>query len=170
MPQVIPALLLCVAANAQGTTFRMEFPSEKATVSVPGFVRVEWREPSQEAPLHALRFFDVSEKQVGEFQFNRHVRVIGNKSAGWIAVTDFSGSSESTVIAFRLDHSTRRYDLRVELRKDPKVAALLAENHHTYIEAVSLSSAGEITLKVWGYGDPHSKGFSLHKKIRLDAI
>lgn len=170
MLKVIPAILLCIAAHAQGTSFRVDFPSEKSVLTVPGFVRIEWQEPSKDLQEHRLRFFAPSEVPVSEYTFARHVRIIGNKNAGWITITDFTGSSESRVVAFRLDRPKQRLDLLRELMKDPKVASLVAGNGHTYIEAMSLAGNGVVTLKVSGYGDRNPKGFSLHKKLALNEL
>ncbi len=171
MPTVIPAMVLAVMAHNHGGSFKVAFPSERSTFAMPGFVRIDWSEPSEHGQSgHGLRCFGATGEPVFEYRFKRHVNVVGNKHANWIAITDFSGSSESTVIAFRLDHPARRVNLRDELQKDPKIEPLLIENHHAYVEALSLSATGEITLKIWGYGDRSPKGFSLRKKLRLDSI
>jgi hypothetical protein len=145
--------------------FPVSFPDQSQAVSPDGRYAV-LNIDSDRKPHHRAVLEDRSLKTRRKlFDYERHIVLLWDYDSQMFAVTDYIGTDSSTCSIISVDDKVPRLEavdlLLRQLSEDAK-KTLQSElsNHHAYVEASVWVRPTTLVLKVSGYGDKNSKGFS----------
>jgi len=144
---------LCPAGEAQDTS--ASFPGPVELLAAPDGARsVRWVPPANRNGDHLLLLVNARDPAgTTLLRFPRHVRALWSPSGRHLAVTDTYASDEGTVLLWEELPGAPR-DLLEELARDEDEGRTRWGAHHVYLESVGWLSDRELSLRLWGYGDP----------------
>jgi hypothetical protein len=125
------------------------FPGTATTCEGPGNLRLlEWREPSADRP-HELLLRKISGGQpIRVFRFNRSVHILWAPDGRTLAITDHTGSSDSSVWVLTVESPDRPVNVEARLVADLGRQPAIFRNGHRYFEAVRWLPDGDLLFRV----------------------
>ena len=126
------------------------FPGAKGTVSPHRRYRVSWVAPASSSESHALALENLrTGVSMRLMDFLRHVEVIWSPDDRYVAVTDYSGSTDSAVLIFR----TSRPGRTLEVAPPPAIAGKMGAYGHRILKAVRWNKSNELIISAQAYGN-----------------
>jgi hypothetical protein len=145
--------VLCAAGGGQDTA--ASFPGPVELLAAPDGARaVRWVPPATSGGDHLLLLVEAHDPaETTLLRFPRHVRALWSPSGRHLAVTNTYASDEGTVLLWE-DLPGEPRDLLEELARHEGEGRARWGAHHVYLESVGWLSDRELSLRLWGYGDP----------------
>jgi hypothetical protein len=124
------------------------YPGKGPSLDPTGSWSIEYREATKDTPHRLL----LKDRRTGHmsplFEFNRHVTVHWSPDGAAVAITDYSGSSESEVYVFHPRRLTAPIDVQQALIASLGRIPALYENGHRYFEASGWATRSTLRFDV----------------------
>jgi len=127
-------------------------------------------DPDHGDDMHSLVLIDTATgRRRLLHRYPRWVAVLWSPDSQWVAVTDYSGSDESTVLVYA-SATLKMIDLRKYFERHSKVIRTLLMNHHSYVVGTRFTDSSGIRVNINGYGDQAPRGFSCCYDVSLPRL